>query len=162
MAEHSTNMAEEALFVKSTDQSLLKEKVIGYDWSQGLDYNKLLNSYTQTGFQATSFGLAVDEINRMIKCRDLPIPDDKYIDTDDEFTTVRNSCTIFLGYTSNMVSSGIRETIKFLVQHQMVDCLVTTAGGIEEDFIKCLAPTFLGDFSLDGKMLRETVGITNF
>lgn len=36
-----------------------------------------------------------------------------------------------------------------------VDCIVTTAGGIEEDFIKCLAPTFMGDFHLDGKTLRE-------
>lgn len=33
--------------------------------------------------------------------------------------------------------------------------LVTTAGGVEEDFIKCLAPTFLGDFSLPGKDLRK-------
>uniref|UniRef100_UPI00398F6B4B deoxyhypusine synthase n=1 Tax=Pristiophorus japonicus TaxID=55135 RepID=UPI00398F6B4B len=37
----------------------------------------------------------------------------------------------------------------------MVDCVVTTAGGIEEDFIKCMAPTFLGDFSLKGKELRD-------
>lgn len=36
-----------------------------------------------------------------------------------------------------------------------VDVLVTTAGGVEEDFIKCLAPTYLGDFSLRGKELRE-------
>ncbi len=36
-----------------------------------------------------------------------------------------------------------------------VDCVVTTAGGIEEDFIKCLAPTYLGDFHLKGKDLRE-------
>lgn len=35
-----------------------------------------------------------------------------------------------------------------------VDVLVTTAGGIEEDFIKCLAPTYLGDFTLPGKELR--------
>ena len=32
--------------------------------------------------------------------------------------------------------------------------LVTTAGGIEEDFIKCLAPSYLGDFKLKGKELR--------
>jgi len=37
----------------------------------------------------------------------------------------------------------------------LVDCLVTTAGGIEEDFIKCLAPTLVGDFNLNGKFLRE-------
>ena len=33
--------------------------------------------------------------------------------------------------------------------------IVTTAGGVEEDFIKCLAPTFLGDFRLPGKELRK-------
>lgn len=49
---------------------------------------------------------------------------------------------IFLGYTSNLVSSGIREVIRFLVQHKMVDVLVSTAGGVEEDFIKCMANTY--------------------
>eukprot|EP01018_Ginkgo_biloba_P030787 Gb_38966 [translate_table: standard] len=37
----------------------------------------------------------------------------------------------------------------------MVDVLVTTAGGIEEDLIKCLAPTYTGDFSLPGVQLRS-------
>lgn len=32
---------------------------------------------------------------------------------------------------------------------------MTTCGGIEEDFMKCLAPTFLGDFHLSGEMLRK-------
>ena len=37
-----------------------------------------------------------------------------------------------------------------------VDCIVTTAGGIEEDFIKCLdAPTYAGSFELDGHGLRK-------
>lgn len=36
-----------------------------------------------------------------------------------------------------------------------VSCLVTTAGGIEEDLIKCLGPTYLGDFNLDGATLRS-------
>ena len=31
---------------------------------------------------------------------------------------------------------------------------MTTAGGIEEDFIKCLSPMFIGDFTLKGKDLR--------
>ncbi|CAH0547372.1 unnamed protein product [Brassicogethes aeneus] len=152
-------MAEEAkenIMVKTSNTTFLREKVSGYDWNKGMDFNKLLESYLHTGFQATNFGLAVNEINRMIECRKLPIPKDKFIDTEDSFTVVRNSCTIFLGYTSNMVSSGIRETIKFLVQHKMVDCIVTTAGGVEEDLIKCMAPTYLGKFSLDGKTLRES------
>lgn len=33
--------------------------------------------------------------------------------------------------------------------------VVTTAGGIEEDLIKCLAPTFKGDFYLSGAHLRS-------
>lgn len=36
-----------------------------------------------------------------------------------------------------------------------MDCIVATAGGVEEDFIKCLAPTFIGSFELRGKDLRE-------
>ena len=32
---------------------------------------------------------------------------------------------------------------------------MSTAGGIEEDFIKCLAPSYIGDFSLPGKELRS-------
>ena len=29
-------------------------------------------------------------------------------------------CKIFFGYTSNMVSCGVRENIRFLAQHKMV------------------------------------------
>jgi deoxyhypusine synthase len=32
----------------------------------------------------------------------------------------------------------------------MVDVIVTTAGGIEEDFIKCMGHTYMGDFALKG------------
>jgi deoxyhypusine synthase len=38
-----------------------------------------------------------------------------------------------------------------MVQHKMVDVIVTTAGGIEEDFIKCMGHTYIGDFSLKGE-----------
>lgn len=103
--------------------------VKGYDWSQGVNYDELFKSYKYCGFQATNFGLAVDEINRMLKARDEPL-DDEHLDLyeEDEFIKRKNSCTIFFGYTSNIVSSGLRDTIKFLVQHKLVDCVVTTAG----------------------------------
>lgn len=32
---------------------------------------------------------------------------------------------------------------------------MATAGGVEEDFIKCLANTYIGSFELRGKELRE-------
>jgi deoxyhypusine synthase len=53
-----------------------------------------------------------------------------------------------------MISCGIRETIRYLVQHKLVSIITTTAGGIEEDFIKCLAPSYMGDFHLKGSDLR--------
>lgn len=34
------------------------------------------------------------------------------------------NCTIFLGYTSNLISAGTRETIRYLVQNNMVGCWV--------------------------------------
>lgn len=52
-----------------------------------------------------------------------------------------------MGYTSNLISSGLRETIRYLVQHRHVSAIVTTAGGVEEDIIKCLASTYVGSFS---------------
>jgi deoxyhypusine synthase len=54
-----------------------------------------------------------------------------------------------------MISSGIREIIRFLCEHKYVDVIVTTAGGIEEDLIKCMAPTYMGEFSLKGSELRK-------
>lgn len=34
------------------------------------------------------------------------------------------------------VSAGVREQVRWLVQHRLVDVVVTTAGGVEEDLIK--------------------------
>ncbi|XP_007103644.2 deoxyhypusine synthase isoform X2 [Physeter macrocephalus] len=76
-------------------------QVRGYDFNRGVNYRALLEAFGTTGFQATNFGRAVQQVNAM------------------------------------------------------VDVLVTTAGGVEEDLIKCLAPTYLGEFSLRGKELRE-------
>lgn len=36
-----------------------------------------------------------------------------------------------------------------------MDVLVSSAGGIEEDFIKCLGPTGVGSFKLEGRVLRK-------
>ncbi|KAG1326381.1 hypothetical protein COCNU_01G003150 [Cocos nucifera] len=55
--------------------------------------------------------------------------------------------------TTGFQASNLGDAID--VVNQMVDVLVTTAGGIEEDLIKCLAPTYKGDFSLPGAYLRS-------
>ncbi|CAH4037440.1 probable deoxyhypusine synthase [Pieris brassicae] len=149
------DVAVSAVLAPSQELPAETPTVCGYDWENGTDYNKILESYERSGFQATSFGKAVTEINKMLKCRSVPLSDenrDPY--EEDIFIKKTTNCTIFLGYTSNMISSGLRDTIRFLVKNKLVDCIVTTAGGVEEDFIKCLAPTYIGDFNLSGKVLR--------
>jgi len=142
-----------AVFVQSAKMPDNAITVEGYDFNKGVNYEELMAGYKRIGFQALHFGQAVEEINKMIDCRDQPLGEtSEYID--EEFKPKTN-CTIFLGYTSNMASAGIRDIIRFLVEHKLVDVLVTTAGGIEEDFIKCMAPTYLGDFKFKGEALRK-------
>ncbi|MED6162584.1 deoxyhypusine synthase [Stylosanthes scabra] len=72
---------------------------------------------------------------------DEPVADD--FNEEERDLGYRKSVTrnVFLGFTCNIISSGVRDIFRFLVQHHMVDVIVTTAGGIE-DLIKCLAPTY--------------------
>lgn len=109
------------------------EVIKGYDFNEGVNYSKIVKSFSSTGFQASKLSDAIGIVRKMRK----------------------EKSTIFLGYTSNMISSGLREVIRYLVEHKKVNYCVTSAGGIEEDIIKCLGNCFLGDFNLDGKELRE-------
>ncbi|HLF54687.1 MAG TPA: deoxyhypusine synthase [Candidatus Nanoarchaeia archaeon] len=105
----------------------------GYDFNKGVDYDKIIDSFAATGFQATHLAKAIEIIKEMRK----------------------QKCTIYLGYTSNMVTSGLRDIFRYLAEHKMVDIIVTTAGGVEEDIIKCIEPFILGKFEADGKELRK-------
>ncbi len=107
--------------------------VKGYDFNEGVDYKKIFESFRSTGYQATGFHRAIEIINEMIG----------------------KKAKIFLGYTSSMVSSGLREVFRYLVEHKKVDYVVTTGGGIEEDIIKCLGDFVMGDFKAKGAELRE-------
>ncbi|MDD5191708.1 MAG: deoxyhypusine synthase [Candidatus Nanoarchaeia archaeon] len=111
--------------------------VEGYDFNDCIDnkvdYDKLFDSYMTTGAQATNFARAVEIIKKMRK----------------------EKAFIYLGYTSNMVTTGVREVIRYLAEHKLIDYLVTTAGGIEEDFIKCLGDFKIGGFNLKGSELRD-------
>ena len=125
--------------------------VRGYDFSDGLNYDKLFSSFATIGAQATSFGKAIEEVNRMLSFRlaDDPInpdDDDTYADPKVREET---KCTIFFGFTSNMISCGTRETVKFLAQNKLVDVMVTTCGAIEEDILKTFGEFKMGDFHLD-------------
>uniref|UniRef100_A0A3Q3W477 deoxyhypusine synthase n=1 Tax=Mola mola TaxID=94237 RepID=A0A3Q3W477_MOLML len=154
MADHAPSIAMEAVLKSSCDLPEDMPKIRGYDFNQGVDIQAVLESYINTGFQASKLGLAIQEINHMIEKRLEPVQPDEGKECKDSVDAPKSGCTIFLGYTSNLISSGVRESIRYLAEHKMVDVIVTTAGGIEEDLIKCMAHTYLGDFNLPGKDLR--------
>ena len=124
------SIARKNILRKSAEAKGLAVK--GYDFNNGVDYHKLVESFSSTGFQATHLSRAIEITNKMIESK----------------------ATIFLGCTSNIISSGLRDIIRFLVQHKKVQVIVTTAGGVEEDIIKCLGDFIIGDFRASGKELR--------
>lgn len=149
--------AQESLFVSSAPIPSHFTTIKGPNLEDRHDIHSLMDSYASVGFQATGVHKAIEIINKMRKWR---LSDDPILETDpddlmDMAVRQKVKATIFLGFTSNLISSGLREVILFLVKNKYIDCLVTTAGGIEEDLIKCLGQTYLGDFHLDGGELRK-------
>ncbi len=61
-----------------------------------------------------------------------PIPANESDELADPDVRAQMCCNIFLGYTSNLISSGLGEVILHLVKHTHVACIVTTAGGIHQ------------------------------
>lgn len=129
--ENNEKIAKKNILRKSEEISGTTIK--GYDFDKGVNYEEIIRGYKSTGFQASNFFRAIEITKKMIE----------------------NKAFIFLGYTSNMVSSGLRDVIKYLVENKKVNFLATTTGGIEEDIIKCLGDFVLGDFKASGKELRK-------
>ncbi|KAL5488312.1 DYS1 [Sanghuangporus weigelae] len=131
--------------------------VEGPNFEGALNLQDLLSSYERIGFQATSLGRAIQIVNkmRMWRLSDERLVEDETDEHRDPEVRRQTRCRVFLGYTSNLISSGLREIILYLVKHRHVSAIVTTAGGIEEDFIKCLGKTYLADWNLDGAALRR-------
>ncbi|KAH6656502.1 Deoxyhypusine synthase [Truncatella angustata] len=147
MTSENTNLppsaATDAVLVPSDELPKDAQKVEEIDFNafkgRPITVDDMLQNMKYMGFQASAMGDAVRIINNMRAWRG---PEGE-------------KTTIFLGYTSNMISSGLRGVFRYLVEHKHVDCIVTTAGGIEEDFIKCLGDTYMSSFSAPGAELRS-------
>lgn len=108
-------------------------EIKGYDFEEDFNFNNFLDSFLFTGFQATNLGYGINIVKNMIN----------------------DNATIFLAFTSNMGTCGVRENIKYLVKFKKIHIISTTIGSIEEDIIKCFKPFILGDFISKGSILRE-------
>jgi len=119
--------------VPGSDEELQTPDVKGYDFSGEFDFDALLESYATTGFQATHLAEAIDICEQMRE----------------------NDAQIYLTLTSNIISSGLREIVAYLVREGFIDVIITTSGSITEDVIKTAKPFKMGEWEADERELRE-------
>jgi deoxyhypusine synthase len=105
-----------------------------FKWKKGLNVKEFVDSCQSIGFQSIELKKAADVIVKMKK----------------------DSAKIFLTFTSNMVTSGLRGFFAQLIKMKMADVIVTTVGGIEEDIMKAEGEKFvIGSFETDDVELHE-------
>jgi len=109
-------------------------QVKDFQWSKDKTVTEMVTELRQIGYQSTELAKASDVVVRM----------------------KRENAKIFLTFTSNMVTSGLRGFFAQLVQKGVANVLVTTVGGIEEDIMKAGGAKFdIGRFNADDVELHE-------
>ncbi|NPE31216.1 deoxyhypusine synthase family protein [Methanococcoides sp. SA1] len=109
-------------------------KVKDLKWKQDMRVSELVDSYEFIGFQSVELQRASDVIVKMKK----------------------DSAKVFLTFTSNMVTSGLRGFFAQLIDLGIADVIVTTVGGLEEDIMKATGEEFqIGSFQTDDVELHE-------
>lgn len=103
-------------------------------WKKNMTVHDLVDAFGSVGFQSVELRKAADTILKMKK----------------------NGAKIFLTFTSNMVTSGLRGFFAQLIELRIPDVIVTTVGGLEEDIMKSMGEKFLiGHFFSDDLELNE-------
>ena len=110
------------------------EYVKDFHWKKDMKVTDLVKQFNNLGFQSIHLSKASDIIIKMKK----------------------QGAKIFLTFTSNMVTSGLRGFFAQIIKLGLVDIIVTTVGGIEEDIMKANKEKFIiGDFNADDTALYE-------
>jgi len=103
-------------------------------WEKGMQVNELVKQMGSCGFQGIELKKAADVVIKMKK----------------------SGAKIYLTYTSNMVTSGLRGFFAQMIKLGMVDVIVTTVGGIEEDIMRAIGEKFtIREFYSDDVELYE-------
>lgn len=109
-------------------------KITDFRWKQAMTANEFVVDLGKVGYQSVELAKAANVICKM----------------------KRDGAKIFLTFTSNMVTSGLRGFFAQLIELGVVDAIVTTVGGIEEDIMKAHGATFeIGNFDQDDVELHE-------
>ncbi len=109
-------------------------KVKDFVWHEGISVSELVENFKNIGFQSMELAEASEVILKM----------------------KRENAKIFLTFTSNMVTSGLRGFFAQLCKLKIPNILVTTSGSIEEDLIKASGEYFeVSNFNMDDVVLHE-------
>lgn len=108
--------------------------VRGPNFDEAINFDEIVNNFKSIGFQASHLHNAASIVKEMYSEKDI---------------------TIFFGFTSNAVSCGLRDYIRWMVKSKKIDVLITTAGGVEEDIIKLYGDFIIGSWNVNDVKLRE-------
>jgi len=112
----------------------LNKKIKDFKYKKGIKVSELMEDFASLGYQSINLAKAADIIKRM----------------------KQDKAKIFLTFTSNMTSSGLRGLFAQLIKLKFVDVIITTVGSIEEDLIKANNKDFyVGSFEADDEELGK-------
>jgi len=109
------------------------EKIKDIELKEKNSAGDLVNGMKACGFQASHLAEAVEIIEQMKK----------------------EKCTVFLGFTANLMASGLRGIVREMCEKRFVDAIVTTAGSVDHDIIKSAMPYTIGTFNADDVELHR-------
>lgn len=110
------------------------KKVKDFIWTPNMTVEDMVGSFGNLGYQAIELAEAEKVVLKM----------------------KRSGAKIFLTFTSNMVTSGLRGFFAQLCKLQIPNILVTTSGSIEEDIMKSFGEEFeIANFHADDTALHE-------
>ncbi|MDH3353511.1 MAG: deoxyhypusine synthase family protein [Nanoarchaeota archaeon] len=110
------------------------KKVKDFTWKPSMTAEEMVDSFGNLGYQAIELNEASKVVLKM----------------------KRSSAKVFLTFTSNMVTSGLRGFFAQLCKMKIPNILVTTSGAIEEDIMKSFGEEFeVANFHADDTALHE-------
>ena len=110
------------------------KKVKDFLWKQNMTVTECVDSFGSLGYQAIELNEARNVVLKM----------------------KRSGAKVFLTFTSNMVTSGLRGFFAQLCKLKIPDILVTTSGSIEEDIMKSIGEEFeISNFYADDVSMHE-------
>jgi deoxyhypusine synthase len=152
--------AHDAVLVKSTNLGDDAVPITG-PTSTTTDAQVLVDALSSIGFQASNFGKAVSIAKLMLQHRNSRSPSSDGTscggggETIPPATDTAIAATLYLGVTSNLFGTGVRDSVAFLAQHRLIDVIVVTGGGPEHDVRRTLSP---GSYRVSSYGATEFVG----